>query len=185
MITSFTVRASVFFHRSTWFSTYTPLHPQKVPLFFLTSVPLKPVMKALPKTELSGNLPHCRSITVVVSRVRQDAENFRSIHTRKQSKTKLLESGHEGNVYLLQFRVAFSRTKEKPLIASQAKKRHKDAFCNRVCLTRAVSITRMQNRRLFNTEDSYFLHRRQRQLQHKLLYFSFLSLFLLDQTGPG
>lgn len=71
-------------------------------------------MKAPPKTELSGNMSCRCSVTVIVSRVHQDAGSLRSVQKRKQSKTKL-ECGHEENVYLLQLRVAFSGTKENLL----------------------------------------------------------------------
>lgn len=67
-------------------------------------------MKALPKTELFGNMSHCCSVAVVVSRVHQEFPFNSETQTRQHD--KVLQRSHEGNVYLLHFRVAFCRAKE-------------------------------------------------------------------------
>lgn len=110
----------------------TSVHLWKVSSF--SAVLLELVMKALPKTQLLGNMSHCCSVAVLVSRVHQDAESFRSIHKHKESKTKLLECGREGNVCVLQFRVARVQSDERELcIVSPAKNERRARFITTVC----------------------------------------------------
>lgn len=135
-------------------------------------------MKALPKTELVGNMTQCRSVAVVVSRLHQDAESFRSIPRHKQSNTPSCWSAAMREMFI-------SRTSEWRLVGLKktsrsvaSKKGNKDTFRNEcVCLshthTHTVSITLMQSCRVFDTKHSYFLPCRQQQLQHQLFFFSF------------